>query len=350
MAACLLRVSLALSILISVQPLWAQIDPSAALLLRSGSGEPPKVPLDSGRYTVRPTPQSDPTPKPVPPRVQSKVESIVTPKVDPVKPASNGAPEVVSEPLISEPAPSPAVVIPTPDHNLVELSFSPAFIYSGSSSNYWFRDYYSSGPGFALGALIWPTEGFGLAMNFQTSFNSTISDSPGSKNKEAAEHQWFSSGLRFRKLFGGTKRKSSVTFGLDYAEYQMHIPPDAIQRIGVKTVGAQLSLEASIPTSATFSWQLGGLILPRSDHQETPTTVNVKSGERNDSATVGVWIGGTHMFDRRNQIFWSFRHSVERNVYEGAATVADPATGLNPEGVSVQQSLSVFQFGYRWGN
>ena len=128
----------------------------------------------------------------------------------------------------------------------------------------------------------------------------------------------------------------------------MHVPPDAVQRFGVKTLGVELSLEAIVQTSATFAWRFGGLMLPRAEHKES--SGGVKSGDKDDSAKLGVWFGGVHTFDRRNQVFWTFKHTVERNVFEGAANTVDPITGLAPEGVSVQQGLSIFQFGYRWGN
>lgn len=343
----------------------AQMDPSSALLLRKGGRVPEKESLDTGRYTIRPgdsRPAETPKPAPAPP--QPPKVAAPTPPVTPNVPAS-----------VEPAAPPPAAPVTeqvkelvlggTPEeidtyrdrlhpedirHNLVDLTLAPGFAYTEASSNYWFREYSSASAVVMVGAQIWITPFFGVSTSFVNSLGGAIYGTEGSANRISLDQQWLDAGFRWRKFFGISRKSALMTFGLDFSEYSTKVPANATKRVGTKTVGARISWEATLPRGTAFAWAFGGSITPRADHREEATALNLKSGASDETTTVALWMGGNHTFDRQSQLFWRVQHSVERNFFEGAASTADPVTGSIPNGVSVTTGITMFTFGYRWGN
>ncbi len=358
-------------------PAWAQVDPSSALLLRPGGRPPAKENLDSSRYTIRPQTQSEARDE-APPRQtpvqtsQSKPVSQSTAKPEPVeKTETPSAPQKSSEETLAE---SPEGLreqfrewilggdqekiedykkqIHPKDYrlNMVEVSIAPVYLYQDSQSSYWYRSFHNSSPGIYANAKLWLTPFFGINSSFMTSLGGDMVGSLDGKDRIQVDHQMFDLGLRFRKFFGTSLKSPQLSFGIDYYEHQLRLPPNSPNRIGTKTGGPRLVLDAYLPKKGVSFWNVGVELMPKSGHLEVKTAADVKSGEPGTNHGAGVWIGGLYNFDGVHQMFWKLSHRVEKNIFEGAASLPDPRTGETPEGVSVTNSLTIFSLGYRWGN
>jgi hypothetical protein len=357
-------------------PALGQLDPSSAILLRSGGRIPEKEKLDSSRYTIRPgEPRAiEPVPRPPEPVRPPQKSTAKTTEVTPNLPASVAPENQAAEAKAVEgPKPEAPVVeqvktlvlggspeqIDTyvgklhPDdarNNLMEIWIAPGFSYTDASANYWFRGYSVAAPSVQVGGQIWITPFFGIGTNFINTLGGSIYETIATHNRISLDQQWFDAGFRWRKFLGTSRKATVVGFGLDYSEYKTKVPSDAIQRVSTQTVGAKISLDATVPRGLTFAWQFGAFVTPRANHKEVKTALDMHSGNANETTVVGLFVGGQHTFERRSQLFWRIQHSVERNLFDGAASLADPATGATPEGVSVTTSTTMFNFGYRWGN
>lgn len=364
---------------VSCTQAYAQVDPSSAVLLRSTGKAPDKDDLDSSRYKVRTQPfspaednrrlQSAPQPPtPQTPRVSPKPVSIPEGgrlDTNTETPQSN----TPSLPTVSDPDMTEQMqklllggstseiqkyrrLLNSSDFrlNIVELSLAPIYIYNDSSSNSWYRNYVSSSPGFYVAADVWITPFFGFHTSYQAGLNSTVKGSPSSGEFIPVDHDWFGAGLRFRKFFGLGSTSPGLIFGIDFSEYQMKVPGDETNRIGVKSSGVRLSVESQIPKSQTYHWLLGFSVLPRADHKEIETGIDAESGTNQESTSVGIWVGGKFVYSRKNQVYWKLSHQVEKNLFEGQTNVNDPITGSTIDGVDVTNSMTLFSIGYIWGN
>lgn len=344
----------------------AQVDPSSALLLRSGGSAPSREELDSSRYTVRPEApvlqqEAEPSsPPPTSSQTRSSTELIET-----LVPLDQSEEEIAEEDNSSvgdqvrdlvmggnEQALDRYRGLLHPNdsrNNLIEITVAPIYLYNHSSSNYWYREHFSSSPGILLGTKLWLSPFFGVQGEFKSSFGASIAKQSDVPNRLEATHQWLDLGIRFRRYFGLSRRSPGLIFGLDFSDYQMKVPKISDTRVGTSTTGVRLSVEAILPKSPHYSWVLGGEWIPKGGHKEINTQLDLKSGTGPTSETVGLWFGGQHNFDRYNQVFWKLSHRVENNLFDGQASLADPVTGQQPEGVSVTNSTTIFHFGYTWG-
>ncbi len=234
--------------------------------------------------------------------------------------------------------------------NILEISFAPAFIYNDSRSTYMFRDFVTGGPGFSAEAGVWLSPFFGV----HTSYTSTLaghvgSSADGSKNVTSV-HQWLQVGLRGRKFLSLGRMSPSLTFGADYHEYQMRIPRDAELRASLKTTGVALNIESEWPSSERLSWLLGMTVLPKAQHKEGPSAIDLRSGGNVETNGLGLTVGGRLHFSRASSLYFKLSQFVEKNMFSGQATPIDPATGVAPTGVPVLNSFTILQLGYTWGN
>ncbi len=384
---------------------FAQVDPSSSALLRSRGQAPEKEELDSSRYSVRSKQKL---------RIQHQEDSGYQSKVEPpsgfkntAKPKptakANASVENATEKVSSAPAESntkaetatakteSATVVNAPaaetadakapqgvaekvqyvllggtqeeveDYrktlhpldtrlNLFEIAIAPAYIYNDSGSKYWFRNYQTQSPGIVVSGSLWFSPFFGIQSTYITSTNTDLSGSPDGSTQLAVDHEWFEAGFRIRKFFSSSRKSSQLIFGLDYNDYELKVPSNAAERVGLRSGGVKLSMEALLPSTNAYSWTLGVEFSPRQQHKEKATTINLHSGSSVHSDRAGASFGGRYTFDRYNQVFWKFSQTVEKNVFYGGANTADPTTGVTPLGVGVTNSFTIFQLGYIWGN
>lgn len=373
----------------------AQIDPSSALLLNSGSrGSPRENNLDSGRYDVRPkseTParrddqrnprRSQSTTEPTTTVVREQetativgggsVVNVQNPVVAP-EVASTPSPLGVPQPTVidyesagpvpphvhADPEAEPGAGTLKPNEslvdgrrlNLLELSVSPAFVYNDSDSSFFHRRYFTSAPAIGVEANVWFNPAVSLNLSYLGTLGGHVNDSfDGSKNV-AASQQWFTAGIRSRRFFSGSSGSPVLILGLDYYEYQFRVSSESDLRERLKTTGARLSVESEFPTGPRHSVTLGFSLLPKLQHKEEATAIEFGSGGSVDANAVSISLGSRFEFDRTSAVFWKISHMIEKDLFSGDATIADPLTGTVPSGVAVTNSFTIFQFGYTWGN
>lgn len=380
---------------------FAQLDSSAAILLRSSGHAPSRKSLDSSRYKVRapesrkqvdddvdespgtyipspvpkaatkvspksaaqskpsasPPPES-PAPEPAPVSVQPSLPAPVQPAANPPPPMATPVEEKppvtvqVKELILGGTEEDideakKAIHPEDPRSNIIGISIAPAYFYNGSSSNFSYRNYHSDGPGLGLGMNLWFTPFFGLESKYFTSVSSGVKDGA---NMVSAGTSEFSAGIRFRRHFGYTRKSAQLSWGIDYHDAGTKISTDATSVVGHKTSGLSVSLEGEIPSSATHSHLFEVAIRPSQHHSENSTGADARSGTKNESNEVMLSLGGQWTLDRHDQVFWKAQYSVERNLFNGEASKVDPKTGSTPDGVSVTNNLLIFYFGFKWGS
>lgn len=341
-----------------------QIDPSAALLLRGGSPAPQKEQLEGGRYTIR-AGEAKP-----PPPAEPKRPASTTVKVEKIVVVESTSAEVIPA-EVAKPAESVGEKVrdlvlggsldhaetyreqvheEDPRRNLLDIEFAPTFVYLDSSSNYWFRNYSLSAPGFKFGAHIWITPFFGIHTSMTNSLGASVYSTVDTKDRVAVDLSWFEAGFLWRRYMGVGRKAASFSLSLDFVENQIRPSTLATNRMRTKSSGVRVGIEASVPSSNSFAWQVGGTLTPRLDHSEHSPSTGLTSGTKDQTTEVGIWFGGLHTLDRANQLYWRLQETVERSQFEGTASTADPANGATPSGVTVTTGTTQFIFGYRWGN
>ncbi len=234
--------------------------------------------------------------------------------------------------------------------NILEISFAPAFVYNDSRSTYLFRDFVTGGPGFNAEARVWLSPFFGVHTSYTSTLAGHVGNSVDGSMNVTAVHQWLQLGLRGRKYLSAGRMSPSLTFGADYYEYQMRIPQDAEFRASLKTTGVVLNLESEWPDSARFSWLLGMSVLPKAQHKEGPSSIELRSGGNVETNGIGLSAGGRLHFNRASSLYFKASQFVEKNMFSGQATPVDPSIGVAPSGVPVLNSFTILQLGYTWGN
>lgn len=235
-------------------------------------------------------------------------------------------------------------------NNRLELEVMPVVAYSDSQSNYTYRDYQSFFNALKIRSNVWFTPLIGVSGQILFSFAADLDTVQADQSRVSAKYEFVDLGLNFRKFFGVSRKSNSLEFSLLLSENKMTVPSDNTSRARLKTQGLGVGLKSRIPTSANYAWTLGGSFFPRLQHTESATGVDQKSGAPEESVRIGLDVGGEWKFTRESQMTWSLGASVERNIFDGAANLPDPGTGLTPNNVSVTNSLYMFSLGYRWGH
>ncbi len=335
---------------------FAQSDPSV-LLLNSGSSPADRDRgLEAGRYTVRPKDTTAKTP-----RTQQSTPEVKTDPTDPRTPGPTPVPAATVTPNPTpQPTPEPTqgtAASPTYQESrddrrltMLELAIAPGYLYNVSDSAYSFRSYNASAPTLSLDAKVWLASTFAIHTSYLGTVSGNVNDSTTGSRNVAATQQWYWVGLRSRKFFGATRLAPTLEFGLDYYEYEFRVPSDALTRGRLKSTGAQLSLETEVPNSPYRSYTLGFTFAPKLQHKETATAVDFQSGGSVDANAVGLSVGQKIRFDRSNAMFWKLSYQIEKDVFGGDASLADPQSGVAPSGVSVTNTFSLIQLGYTWGD
>ena len=359
----------------------AQLDAASSLLLKRGTGQSEGYNLDSGRYTVREG-QTAPAVRPQEPLTPpSEPPSPAIVPQNPQDPQESGhLPLPVDEPKTLNSVPQKAVEskdsktfkdrmedivlggdteqleqyrrhLPESDRrkNILEISLAPVYIYNDSSSNYWFRNYSTSGPALSVETDIWLTAFFAIDISYMTSLSTGLRANPEGTKYVPVNHEWFGGGFKFRRFLSHSEKAPSLTFGVNYEEYQFKVPYGETQRYRFKTSGLKLSLLFDMYKKEQKSWQLGMALYPRHQHTEVQTAASIKSGSDVSTNAIAFSLGQTFTFNRSLHVFWKLSHKVEKNIFEGTASEADPVSGVTPEGVAITNGFTFFGVGFTWG-
>lgn len=232
--------------------------------------------------------------------------------------------------------------------NSVEVYISPTYFYHDSSSTYTIRNHSSSSPGYTVGLSLWLSPFFGIEGETQSSLGSSIT-SLSDNSINALQLTKSRIGLSFRSIDIDSPLTPQTLWRISYFDFTSKTSSDTGSRVSTQSNGVQISFEAKLPSSVSYSHRLGVSIEPRLSHKEKSGSQNIKSGKTNTSAAISALVGGEVKFNRKSQIFWSLQHRYERNLFKGQSSQADPETGNTPNGLNVDQGLTLFSIGYRWG-
>ncbi|MEQ1665556.1 MAG: hypothetical protein ABL927_09300, partial [Bdellovibrionales bacterium] len=114
--------------------------------------------------------------------------------------------------------------------------------------------------------------------------------------------------------------------------------------------GIALTIAGKFPQVTGSDWVIFADMLPRIKIVEEKKSANVKSGTGYNSYGFKFGVGEDYILNRHNQIFWRISHRINKTIFSGSASDVDPTTGTTPSGVSMTQGVSLFEFGYRWGD
>ncbi len=346
-----------------------QADPSTEVLLGNNSStkDPVSAGLQSGRYQSKETTADD---QPV---FRPRKKKMIT-----KKPASEGAP--IPAPALTkveppaEPTPSapPTLGDQVKDlftggeghvgdlyreqvhqddirNNKVEIDIGTGVVYNNSTANLAYRNYYSFAPYLKAGAHVWLTPLVGVSGSYLSTFSETIPSALTAGNMINAKSAWTQLSLDFRKFYGMSRRANSINYGLLYSQYTFTVPSTEVSRIGLTSSGLGVYLNARIPTAPSYSWVFGGSLIPVLSHAENQTSLALQSGNSNTASRLGLSLGGEIKMSRENQLIWSVEVQMEKDQFSGNSSLPDPYTGLTPTGVSVVNTWTYFNLGYRWG-
>lgn len=352
---------------------WAQLDPASSLLIKRPAGTTATTKnLDSGRYTIKNTDKEkapsvsaeEALVKPAPGATQSAQRvgqgelQKASPADVPIENANkNKSEKVLDKDVEKNQGNNTDLKVDTEElspgdrrSNIMNISVATGFMYLDAASDYWFKKYSSSSPTMAIEAEVWFSPEIGLSADYMTSLVADISAEHDSDRSVLVDHRITRAGLMLRK-FGGTSVKSPhVIFGINYSEYQMVVPKAEASRIGIKHSGIGLFMNSYWPTELRKHWRAGVELAPKIKIDEEDTQLQLKAGSNLTAYSIKLTVGRDYILDRQNQLFWRLSHRLDRAVYDGTASDADPITGLTPQGVKASTGLTLLEIGFTWGD
>jgi hypothetical protein len=233
--------------------------------------------------------------------------------------------------------------------NQIEIDILAGAMSNSSASNYSYRNYNTISPQMSIGARLWMTPFLGLHGQYLTSIGADVISDAATRSRTTVQHEKTEIGFDLRRFFGMSRKANSLQYGLLFSEYKLAVPGTETHRVSIRSSGLGINLSARIPVAPTYAWTFGGKLIPRVQHKEQATGIDLSSGGLGESSRFDLSIGGEFKMVRQSQIIWELSVSHEKNQFNGQANFADPETGQKPMGVSVSNTLTVFSLGYRWG-
>ena len=343
----------------------SSIDPSSALLLNSGSNSNrtrnTETRLDSGRYTVRPRAQTE-----KPPTEKTSVDKATRKNTEPVPTATPNtneqtaptqvapAPQAAPTPVVIEPEADGHVVVsdtPSPvssgdvvaSRRLLDISIGSAYLYQDSESAYSLRRSTMSAPGYGVDAKVWFSPEFAVGGRYFSTLGGNISGGGGDLATNLTDTAF---GIYLRRPF----TKSNLTFGFEFVESNFDVSDSATDKLKAKSTGFRIAIEGEFANNDSGAWIVGFSASPKLQHEEGSTATHAQSGKGVSSYAVGASVERRWKFDDANALFVRVQHRIERDLFTGTVTAADPVGGATPSGVSVTVGTTLIQFGYNWGN
>lgn len=237
-----------------------------------------------------------------------------------------------------------------PRHNKIEINFAPTYVSNESVSSYSFRDYRSNFSAVNMGASVWLTPAIGVGGNFLFSLGADTSGDAVTGTNSPARQEFLDMALKFRKFFGFERTSKSLEFDVLYSDYKFNVNADDMYRAKLKSSGVGLKMKLRMPSSKEVAWSVGGSFFPKMQHSEMESGIDLRSGNNTENVRLGLHLGAEVTLSRDSQIFYEMSAASERNLFDGTASLVDPAKGLSPKNVSVTNTFYLFSLGYRWGN
>lgn len=233
--------------------------------------------------------------------------------------------------------------------NRLELEVASGLVNDSATGNETYRVYSSTSPFASLKGQFWLTPLIGFSAGYQSTLGESINTATSGSSGVLVKSEWERLSIDFRKYFGLSRRANSLQWGFLLSEYKFTVPSTESTRIGLRSDALGMYLQARFPTSPHYAWIMGAELFPYDNGSEQQTALNLSSGTSGSSYKVGVHVGGEIKFDRQSQILWTIGSDLEKTNYTGSASIADPANGQTPNGVSVLNTWTYLHLGYAWG-
>lgn len=253
-------------------------------------------------------------------------------------PTSDGV-VVVSETAKSEQVEETKVL----KDRLLEISIATAYLYENAESGYSFRQNTMAGPAYAAAAKVWFSPEFAIGGSYFSSLGGQVADGASAVSASRTDTAF---GVYIKRIFS----HSDLTFGIELLDTQFKISGDTVSKVNTKSNGVRVSIEGEFESSPSSSWVVGFSASPKIQHEESPAATNAQSGTAVNAYQVGASIERRWQFDATHAVFLRLEHRVERDLFTGSASQADPVGGATPSGVAATVGTTVIQFGYNWGN
>ncbi len=342
--------------LMSTAVAQSTIDPSSALLLsptsrsagRSSDKATSETRTDSNRYTVRPRAASERPEKTTTTQSTTQTTTVktVTPEPAPapvvLAPTEKGAVVVVMDPPSAEAPPVQARDLQPTVKHILEISIATAYLYENAESNYSFRQATMGGPAYAASARAWLFSELAVGGRFLSTLGGQVADRGAAASAGRTEIAY---GVYLRKNFA----ESNLIFAAEYVDFEFKISSDAVSKLKTRSSGVRVSIESEFQ-SQNSSWSLGFSVMPKLQHEEISAATDVRSGTSVNAYAVGASITRGWKFNSSNAVFVKLEHRLERDLFAGSATLADPIGGATPNGVAATVGTTLIQFGYGWGD
>ncbi len=356
-------------ILFSMVLFYSLFSVGQPLLVPSGSSSSYRdKALDSGRYVIKKQPKiiqpqqtrpviPDSTATLLPTQTKSTDEDLVSPliltdtkgdqntdevKTDEVKP--NASKEIEDRPQLE---PLPLIVKAPVRFNMLEVEIAPMLFYNDSSSDFSHRNYYSFSQGLSLGANMWVNPLWGIDLEYNTSVGGHVKGTI-EESQIPVTHQWYDVMVCFRNYFGDQYKPAFLDFLFGFSDYQFKVPGNNVDFPRLKSSGVKLKVQGKFFDEKKAK-TMGFYLMPRLNHAELETGINLTSGNSESQNRLGLFFGEDYYFSGRNQLFWLIDYSIEKNLFSDESNINDPHTGSPAKGVAVGNSFIFFKFGVRWG-
>ena len=340
----------------------SSMDPSSALLLNPNSNSNARSTgrssekNDSGsdsRYTVRPRSsldRSEKTTASAAPKPKKTIADTVATPAPIVLPATEQGIVVVppETPTAKENGEPPALVeshdevMPSGRH-ILEIGIATAYLYENAESGYSYRQANMGGPAYAANARAWLTPEFGIGGEYFSTLGGQVSDRG---SAVAASRTQIAYGIYLKKVFA----QANLTFGVEYVDSQFKVAAETVSKLKTRSSGVRVSFDGEFLSTPTSSWALGFSAMPKLQHEESAAATVVRSGSSVDGYAVGASICRHWKFDSSNAVYLRLEHHLERDLFSGTASAADPIGGATPTGVAATVGTTLIQFGYSWGD
>ena len=385
----------------------AQLDPSSAVLLGSSSAGQVSAGLQSGRYqqsassvgkiepamkiaakpkkkvertvqAAEPLPANDSIPIAV---IQPKHRKLAAVPVLPDPPATPGpvtalaGPAVTSDPAVTPEEPIPAIPswsdqvaslwkgaplaqvesykdLLHPDDsrlNRVEIEAGSGLLASEAKSNSAYRSFSFISPTLFAGGAFWITPFVGFEGRYTSSLTADVASSTDSLGRVPITQDWAELHLHFRRYFGVSRKANSLEYGLFYLSSDMKVPADDVSRVRLRTSGVGIEGKIRMPSAPSYTWIVGGSLMPRIGHSEVGSGLSLQSGSSPESSRFGVLVGGDFRLSRSNVLFWDLNLNYEKNQFGGTSNTNEPGSTAAATNVSVLTTQTFLHLGYRWG-
>lgn len=232
----------------------------------------------------------------------------------------------------------------------IELYLMSYFQYNDSTSNYSYRTYNSFFNALELGGKINITESVGVNALYNFSIGADVDGDRASHSKSFVKYNDLQTAISFKiRPNNSSVDVVPVELNILYLDKRMILPTDDVDRVSLKSSGLGIGVKTPLDQNRKPLWDLDISFFPNLQHKEDGTALNMSSGNHKQSSLSEIGINHILFENDRNKLFLRTELQIEKNYFDGPATLQDPKTSNTPSNVSVTNSSLKFSLGFSWG-